>query len=374
MKTQSKNIYQQLGLKKVINAAGKMSIIGVSTISDTVGQAIATAGKEYVVIKDLLQAASKHLATLLKVEDVHIVNCAAGGIVQAVAGVIAKDNYLLQMNINKNVLAPNEIILPKGHNVNFGGAIETMVNLGGGIVQEAGYANLCSQDDLKAQINSQTAAILYIKSHHSVQKSILSVPEAIAVAKAAQIPFIIDCAAEEDLQKYYQMGADIIIYSGSKAISGPTSGLILGKKRYLDFIRGQSNGIGRAMKIGKENIAGLILAIEEYLNNVVDKNQQVKLLNILQRKLSDIPGIKGKLEPDDAGRELFRLKLTIDTAITKYHAIDLVNFLEQSNPQIITRNNFVNKNIIYFDSRVLTRADLEIISETIHSFTNKGGN
>ncbi|WP_425379654.1 PLP-dependent transferase [Spiroplasma endosymbiont of Stenodema calcarata] len=326
-----------------------MSIIGVSTISDSVGAAIVNAGQEYVVINDLLQAASKYLATLLHVEDVHIVNCAAGAIAQAVAGVIAKDNYLLQMNITKNILLPNEIILPKGHNVNFGGTIETMINLGGGIVQEAGYANLCSQADLKAHINDRTAAILYVKSHHSVQKSMLSIPEAIAVAKAAQVPIIINCAAEADLQKYYQMGADIIIYSGSKAICGPTSGLILGKKRYLDFIRAQSKGIGRAMKIGKENIAGIIVAVEEYLSNIVDKNQHLKLLNTLQQKVSDIPGIIAKLEPDEGGRELLRLKLTIDPEITKYPAIAVVNFFEQYNPQIITRNNFVNKNIIYFD-------------------------
>ena len=113
--------------------------IGVSTISDGIDQTMITVGQDYVVMKDLVTQASRYLAKLLQVEDVHIVNCAAGGIAISVAGVIAQDNYALQLNVLQNYELPNEIILPKGHNINFGGAIEIMVNLGGGVVKEGGY-------------------------------------------------------------------------------------------------------------------------------------------------------------------------------------------------------------------------------------------
>jgi L-seryl-tRNA(Ser) seleniumtransferase len=97
-----------------------------------------------------------------------------------------------------------------------------------------------------------TAAILYIKSHHCVQKSILSVTEAAEVAKAHGIPLIVDAAAEEDLRLYYNQGADLVIYSGAKAIEGPTSGLVLGRRQYVEWVKQQAGGIGRAMKVGKE--------------------------------------------------------------------------------------------------------------------------
>ncbi len=153
----------------------------------------------------------------------------------------------------------------QGHNVNFGAPVGTMVNLGGGKVVEAGYANECSAAQLAAAINANTAAILYIKSHHCVQKSILSVAEAAEVAKAHGLPLIVDAAAEEDLRLYYNQGADLVIYSGAKAIEGPTSGLVLGKRQYVEWVKQQANGIGRAMKVGKEGILGLTHAIERYL-------------------------------------------------------------------------------------------------------------
>ena len=130
---------------------------------------------------------------------------------------------------------------------------------------EAGYANECSPAQLAAAIHANTAAILYIKSHHCVQKSILSVAEAAEVAKAHGIPLIVDAAAEEDLRLYYNQGADLVIYSGAKAIEGPTSGLVLGRRQYVEWVKQQAGGIGRAMKVGKEGILGLTHAIERYL-------------------------------------------------------------------------------------------------------------
>ena len=79
----------------------------------------------------------------------------------------------------------------------------------------------------------------------------LTVKEAVQVAKKYNIPLIVDAAAEEDLLVYYQDGADLVIYSGAKAIEGPTSGLVIGKHQYVEWVKQQSNGIGRAMKVGK---------------------------------------------------------------------------------------------------------------------------
>ena len=133
--------------------------------------------------------------------------------------------------------------------------------MGGGKLVEAGYANECSADQLAAAITPRTAAILYIKSHHCVQKSMLNVAQAAAVARSHNLPLIVDAAAEEDLQAYYRAGADLVIYSGAKAIEGPTSGLVIGKTQYVEWVKRQSNGIGRAMKVGKEGILGLTCAL-----------------------------------------------------------------------------------------------------------------
>ena len=220
----------------------------------------------YFEIKDLVDKTGTYIAGLLGAENAVVVSCASAGIAQSVAAVIVKDDRWLLDNLHTAALTvPHEIVLPKGHNVNFGAPVGTMVALGGGRLVEAGYANECSAEQLSAAVTPQTAAIMYIKSHHCVQKSHLSVEQAASVARKHNVPLIVDAAAEEDLQRYYQQGADLVIYSGAKAIEGPTSGPVVGKHQYVEWVKRQSAGIGRAMKVGKEGILGLTQAIENYL-------------------------------------------------------------------------------------------------------------
>ena len=100
-----------------------------------------------------------------------------------VLAVLVKDSDWLLENLHVTPIENNEIVLPKGHNVNFGAPVGTMVALGGGKLVEAGYANECSAQQLAAAITPRTAAILYIKSHHCVQKSMLNVAQAAEVAR-----------------------------------------------------------------------------------------------------------------------------------------------------------------------------------------------
>jgi L-seryl-tRNA(Ser) seleniumtransferase len=194
------SIYEKYGLKQVINTSGRMTILGVSTPRQDVIDAVDYGLNHYFEIKDLVNKTGAYIADLLNVEDAVIVSCASAGIAQSVAAVIVKDNANLLVNLHSApVTVPREIVLPRGHNVNFGAPVDTMVALGGGKVVEAGYANECSPEQIEACITPQTAAILYVKSHHCVQKSILSVEQAAVVARKHNLPLIVDAAAEEDL-------------------------------------------------------------------------------------------------------------------------------------------------------------------------------
>ncbi len=198
---------KKYGLKQVINTSGRMTILGVSTPRQDVIDAVDYGLNHYFEIKDLVNKTGAYIADLLNVEDAVIVSCASAGIAQSVAAAIVKDNANLLVNLHSaSIAVPREIVLPRGHNVNFGAPVDTMVALGGGKVVEAGYANECSPEQIEACITPQTAAILYVKSHHCVQKSILSVEQAAAVARKHNLPLIVDAAAEEDLMCYYQMG------------------------------------------------------------------------------------------------------------------------------------------------------------------------
>ncbi|MGA9617702.1 MAG: DgaE family pyridoxal phosphate-dependent ammonia lyase, partial [Serratia proteamaculans] len=312
------------------------------------------------------------IAKLLDVEAATVVSCASAGIAQSVAAVLVKDNAWLIENLHGTPLENNEIVLPKGHNVNFGAPVGTMVYLGGGKVVEAGYANECSADQLAAAVSPRTAAILYIKSHHSVQKSMLSVEQAAVVARKHNLPLIVDAAAEEDLQCYYRAGADLVIYSGAKAIEGPTSGLVIGKAQYIEWVKLQTGGIGRAMKVGKEGILGLTCAIEHYLSAEKESGaQMVEKMTPFIANLNTIEGISARVVWDAAGRDIARTEIKFDEAVIGTSTVELVSALKQGEYAIFFRGYKANEGIIEADVRSVNPQQLEIIYHSIKALVSK---
>ncbi|MDR0806718.1 MAG: DgaE family pyridoxal phosphate-dependent ammonia lyase [Enterobacteriaceae bacterium] len=366
------SIYEKYNLRKVINASGRMTILGVSTPKPEVADEVLFGLNQYFEMKDLVKKTGAYIAKLLGVDDAIVVSCASAGIAQSVAAVIVKDDSDLLLNLHSSdKQVPREIVIPKGHNVNFGAPVETMVTLGGGKVVEAGFANECSATQLAAKVTPQTAAILYIKSHHSVQKSMLTVADAAAVAKAYDLPLIVDAAAEEDLTAYYNMGADLVIYSGAKAIEGPTSGLVLGKKQYIEWVRLQGNGIGRAMKVGKEGILGLTLAIELYLTAKKETGQEmVEKMTPFINDLNAIAGISAKVVWDAAGRDIARAEITFDEQAIGKNTFEIMKLLKQGDTAIYFREYKANEGKVEADVRSVSAPQLDVISAAIRQLVS----
>ncbi|WP_308560803.1 DgaE family pyridoxal phosphate-dependent ammonia lyase [uncultured Klebsiella sp.] len=366
------SIFEKYGLKQVINTSGRMTILGVSTPRPEVVEAAMAGMTQYFEMKDLVNKTGAYIAGLLDVEGATIVSCASAGIAQSVAAVLVKDSDWLLENLHVTPIANNEIVLPKGHNVNFGAPVATMVALGGGKLVEAGYANECSAEQLTAAITPRTAAILYIKSHHCVQKSMLSVAQAAAVARIHNLPLIVDAAAEEDLQTYYYAGADLVIYSGAKAIEGPTSGLVIGKTKYVEWVKRQANGIGRAMKVGKEGILGLTCAIEHFLTSTKESGKEmVAKMTPFINQLNKLDGVSARVVWDSAGRDIARAEIKFDEAVTGVSTGELVNLLKQGEYAIYFRGYKANEGIIEADVRSVNSRQLEIVFRRIAEVLNK---
>ncbi|MCW2257779.1 L-seryl-tRNA(Ser) seleniumtransferase [Providencia alcalifaciens] len=361
------SIYEKYQLKHVINASGRMTALGVSTPTPEVVERVTYGLNHYFEIKDLVNKTGAYIAHLLNVEDAVVVSCASAGIAQAVAAVIVRDDDDLLLNLHSSSkVIPREIVLPKGHNVNFGAPIDTMVTLGGGKVIEAGFANECSAAQLSAKITPQTAAILYVKSHHTVQKSMLSVSQAVEVARQHNVPLIVDAAAEEDLTGYYQAGADLVIYSGAKAIEGPTSGLVIGKKTYVEWVKCQSQGIGRAMKVGKEGILGLTLAIEQYLTATKKTGaEMVDRMSGFIEQLNAIPAISARVVWDAAGRDIARAEISFDEKMIGKTTYQIMHELKQGDTAIYFREYKANEGKVEADIRSVSNEQLNMIAEHI---------
>lgn len=347
--------YDKFGLKEVINASGKMTILGVSKVSENVLAAQRFGGEHFFEMSELFVQTGAYLAKLLEVEDAQIVSSASAGIAQSVAAIIGQGSVYHTYHPYTEHIKKREIVLPKGHNVDYGTPVEVMVGLGGGQLVEAGYANGCSPEQLEMMITENTAAVLYIKSHHTVQKSMLTVADAAAVAKKHQIPLIVDAAAEEDLYKYSKAGADLVIYSGAKAIEGPSSGLVIGKKSYIEWVRLQGKGIGRAMKIGKENVLGFTQALEDRLQNGSESGESMKQrLKPFIDELNKIDRLEAKIVQDGARRDIYRASVKVQSK----SAVDVINELKLESPAIYTREYQANNGIIEFDIRSVNEQEL----------------
>jgi len=353
-----------------------MTILGASTISDEVAQAVVDAAQNYVVINDLLKWAGRRVGSLIGCADACITSSGSAGIALSVASLLCRDNLQKVQHFSETVRTTGRrrVILPKGHNVNFGAPIATMVELGGGEVVEVGYANGCTLDDYKSAVDDDTLAIMFVKSHHCVQKEMVDVPDVVAFANRINVPCIVDASAEEDLSRYIAMGADFVCYSGAKAICGPTSGFVACKSEaYADNMRLQYSGIGRAMKVGKESITGLVKAIEIYQTRRQAGIVSVDDLKDFLIKVSRIEGLSGSIVQDEAGRAIYRAKINFDKAKYGMSAVEVAEALSHGDPAIYTRDYQANVGSLAIDPRPLrSRGELDEICESLIRLKNEG--
>ena len=356
-------VYEEIGLPRVINASGRMTVLGVSTISDKVAKAAVAGGQSYVVVEDLLDKAGEIISQYTGGEDSCPTVCASAAIALSVAGMISKGKKTIMDRLPDSTGLANEIILQKGHVINFNAPIETMLRLGGGVPVEAGCATEVVVEDVEELINEKTVALLYVKSHHCVQKGMLDLPTMIDIAHRHNLPLMVDAAAEEDFRKYIAMGADLVCYSGAKALEATTSGFVTGKKELISYIKKQYHGVGRAMKVGKEAIMGLLAALEQYENKdkkaEVEKN--VKIVDWLVDEINQIPNLKAQKIQDEAGRAIFRARVFVDPEKAGMTATELEGKLKAGTPTIRCRTEFMSLGSLDFDPRPLVEGDKELI-------------
>lgn len=356
-------VYEEIGLPRVINASGRVTVLGVSTISDKVAKAAVAGGQSYVVVEDLIDKAGEIISRYTGGEDSCPTVCASAAIALSVAGMISRGKKTIMDRLPDSTGLANEIILQKGHVINFNAPIETMLRLGGGVPVEAGCATEVVVEDVEELINEKTVALLYVKSHHCVQKGMLDLPTMIDIAHRHNLPLMVDAAAEEDFRKYIAMGADLVCYSGAKALEATTSGFVTGKKELISYIKKQYHGVGRAMKVGKEAIMGLLAALEQYENKdkkaEVEKN--VKIVDWLVDEINQIPNLKAQKIQDEAGRAIFRARVFVDPEKAGMTATELEGKLKAGTPTIRCRTEFMSLGSLDFDPRPLVEGDKELI-------------
>ena len=360
------SIYEELNVPRVINCAGKMTYLGSSVLREEVMEAMNEAGASFVSIDELMLRAGEKIAELCEAEAAMVTAGASAGIIAAVAGVITGGDPLLTEQVPHPKTNKRKVILQKGHAIYFSAPMTQMIAIGGGIPEEVGTVSKTLPYHIENSIDEDTAAIMYAQSHHAVQTDMVPLDKVIEIAHKKGVPVLVDAAAEEDMQKYVKMGADIVIYSGAKAFEGPTSGFIVGRKCYIEMCRQQTKGVCRAMKVGKESVAGLLKALMLYGTDEAEKSERQKeIVERLYGSLSGIDGLYVSISSDPAGRDIKRIKLTVNKDICGMDAIELDKKLKEGSPSIYTRDHHMDMGYLELDPRPMKKEECEVVTRKI---------
>lgn len=289
------SIYDELGVPTVINCVGEHTRIGGTLIRPEAADAMRRAANAYVHLADLQARAGELITEVTGADAGYVTNGAASALTLATAACIAGNSYEVMNKLPHTDNMPNEVVIPCSHRNEYEVAYRAagahlvsvgMNDLGNGLESVEGW-------EIEAAITDATAAVTYIDRPYNQ----LSLDTVIEVAHEQDVPVIVDAAAElppkENFSRYIESGADLVAFSGGKAIRGPqTTGILAGRTDLIQSVALQQlpsgthdavweppeslidtesvpgmprHGIGRPMKVGKEEIVGLIRALELFL-------------------------------------------------------------------------------------------------------------
>ncbi|HLW60360.1 MAG TPA: SelA-like pyridoxal phosphate-dependent enzyme [bacterium] len=355
---------------RVINASGHMTSLGGSTLSAGVVEAMRRAAGQYCDMERLHDDAAAAIAEATGAAAALIVGSASAGIALGVAASIVGADPRRVRQVPFVEEGERRVVIQTGHLVDFGAQIAQMIRLGGGVVHAVGAVNRTDRRELEAVVRTHPAALVYVQSHHAVQKGMLPLEFCLDTAHAARVPVLVDAAAEEDLRRYAALGADLVIYSGGKAFLGPTSGIVCGRRDLVVGVRAQHRGIGRAMKVGKEAIAGLLEALREY--TATDHASARFAHRAVVRRLVAAFGVHGgaaaAIVRDEVRPEIERAELRFDGAGARDRAQRLVDFLRGWEPPVWTRDHHLAEGAVAFDPRPLFPEDVDVIIAAVAAF------
>ncbi|TIP15814.1 aminotransferase class V-fold PLP-dependent enzyme [Mesorhizobium sp.] len=374
MKTYSENgsnttIRERLGLRPIINVSGTMTTLGASIIVPEAISAMAEIASQWVEMDDLQRAASAVVARLTGSEAGFITACCASGITMAIAGSMTGTNLLAIERLPDDTEGlKSEVVIQLGHIVNYGAPIDQSIRVAGAKVIPAGTVSVTQDYHVREAINERTAAALYVVAHHTVQYGMLSLEEFCEICHAKNVPVIVDAASEYDLRTFLARGADIVVYSGHKFLSGPTSGIVTGRKDLVRAAYLQNRGVARAMKVGKESIAGTMAALDawEKRDHAGIRRREEAALDLWKDALQGIPGIGAEIVPDPTANPLDRLQVFVRPE-SRFTAAGLASALAAGSPPVIVRNHEVERGHFFLDPCNLHPGEAEIVAERLRA-------
>ena len=320
----------------VLNFRGTHTVIGASKMWPELHEAMSAASQAFVSIEELQDKAGERIAKLIGCEDAMVTTGTAGAITLAVAGVLTGADATKVRQLPDLTGMRSEVIIQKVHRNGYDHAVR---NTGVKVI------NVESREQLEAAFNERTAAVYFLggTSGDWAYETPVKIDECVAIAHRANVPVIVDAANMlppfSNLRQLATQGVDLICTSGGKHMRGPQcSGILAGRKELIRAARlnssPHSDSLGRGLKVGREEVVGLLLAVEKYAKldfDAVDRQCQAQAA-YLAGELKKIDGVRVGFAPHDRTRRVHRLQVEWDSSLIS--AGELEKKLLEGSPRI----------------------------------------
>jgi L-seryl-tRNA(Ser) seleniumtransferase len=329
-------------VRPVINAMGTVTFLGGSIMAPETLAAMEDASHDFVVITELLEKAGEHIAQLIGVEAALVTTGAAGAITLGTAACVAGSDLEKIQRLPDTTGMKNEIVLQRSHRNEY----ETQMLLVGTKLIEVE-----TRAELAAAINGRTAMLFFMNKADPYGK--IRRDEWIAFGRKHGIPMFLDAAADTPpqahLSSYVKMGFDLVAFSGGKSLRGPQStGLLLGRKDLVDAARHHASPydrtIGRALKVGKEEIAGMVTALERFLgaDHDADYRQSESRVRLIGEALAGIDGVRTELWVPEIANHVPHLAVEWEPGRIPLSSREVARRLMEGEPRIAVRERGQN--------------------------------
>ena len=368
------NIYDRLGVRRVINTRGPATVLGASRVSERIRKDIYDVMDCSFDIYELQGRASEAIANLTGAEAGCVTGCTAAGIAVAVAATLTGDDVARIKSLPNIGGSKRNVVIQKGHVTGAGDApITQVIRMTGAEAVEIGEALDCATFHLKHALDDETASAVFVVGD-VFPPNLLPLETFIGTCKEQRVPVIVDAAYATDFTYLIKMGADLVIHSVQKWLGGPTAAIIAGGRKLIHACFLQDMGIGRPMKVGKEGIAGAIFAIEEWRNRdpTAVHRQHRKMAESIRSRLDRIKGINCEIRTMRHAATM-RLAITIDAKLTGITAWELNRKLAQGALPIKTDDYSVNSGRMELDFSYVDEGDDEIIAQRIIEIVEEVG-
>jgi len=359
--------YKDLNIKPFINASGTITTLGGSIMPSEVVEAMNAAATSFIDLNELHVKAGEKLAEMIGVPATFISCGAASGVQLSAAACLTGTNPELVRQLPDTSNIKNEFVISMvDPHIYIHQGIEAV----GGKLVRVGTQQAVSTADIIEGIGKNTAAVVFFLGKQTKEQLAEVVPE----ADKRNVPVMVDAAAQlpprSNLTEIVGLGASLVSFSGGKGLRGPqSSGLVLGKKEFVEAARLNSSpysAVGRSMKVGKEEVMGLLTAVELFLAKDEDEELaewQARMAHIVQA-VQSIDGVQAEVR--NKGQQASpgiapRAYITVESSCQKTPN-QVMNELREGEPAIVARQD---GDAIVIDPMTLMPGEEEIIAQRL---------